>query len=150
MKTKLFCSLFIFLSLLASCKTHVSINEGTFRHIRKFRWNGPVVTADSKIITVIDELILREDGTFTINNSMLRFTSQSVSCEGTWKYIATNTILIKCNPVSGPATLLPGQLHHKETEREIKIINENKLKMPIFNQVKEKFQYIILKREKED
>lgn len=87
-----------------------------------------------------EELILKEDSTFTLT-SYTYFPTPT--CNGKWSIINNDTLFIQCGKEKDPfAPLARGYMGLRE--RKIKIINSNKLKMPIENNVKRK--YVILER----
>jgi len=115
-----FISVFIF-----SCKTQNKyIESGIYSYYYEL--------SDDK-----EELILNSDSSFI-------FYSYKTSCSGRWEYIEPNTILISCNEVDFAEKLQFGYMNTRK--REIKILSKNKLKLPIFNNVKKK--YVILNKEK--
>jgi len=128
-KEILFIGAFFF--LFYSCKTRIDTKKiipGVFEYTYK-KGKG------SK-----EELILNDDSTFVLT-SYTYF--QPPTCNGNWSIINNDTILIKCNPEEHP--LAPFVTGYMEVRiRKIKIINNNKLKMPIENNVIRR--YVILKR----
>ena len=117
--------LFIILFCFFSCKTARSftvITDGVF--VYNYENSGEK-----------EELILNNDGSFVFN-------SYGTKCKGNWKYLSRDSILIKCG--EEPWTNVIGQGYLFPRERKIKVLNENKLKIPIFDDTKRK--YIILER----
>jgi len=87
-----------------------------------------------------EHLILKHDSTFKLT---LYGGPYCPSCDGKWKFIDKNTIRIECFPDKNPlAPISSGYMSLRV--REIKVINNIKLKMPIENNVKRK--YVILER----
>jgi len=93
-------------------------------------------TKDKKIK---DELILNDDSTFRLT---LYDAGYKPSCTGIWKVIDKNTIRIECSPQFFGGSLNSANISKRT--RELKIINNNKIKMPIENNVKRK--YVTLER----
>lgn len=116
--------IYIFLLFLISCKTVTPtiIQEGSFIHEYK---DGATT-----------QLILRKNGSFD-----LKF-SYKQGCSGKWLYVPMDTIIIDCNTVDWTETITKGFMH--ERKQEIIILDEKRLKLPVFNNVKKK--YIILNR----
>jgi len=119
--------------LFTACKTRKEINmlcPGTF----EFIYNKGKESRE--------ELILKGDSTFILTS----FTYiQPPTCNGNWSIINKDTLLINCNPEKDTfAYFVTGYMELRT--RKIKIINNNKLKMPITNNDKRK--YVILQRVK--
>lgn len=90
----------------------------------------------------IEELILKEDSTFILTSYG---SYNPPTCSGYW-CILNDTLLIKCSKDENPlAPALSGYMRPRE--RKLKIMNNDKLKMRIENNVKRK--YVILERVKE-
>ncbi len=117
MKTKYITILVIF-ALAFSCKTQseYKLESGTYRYYYK-------ATTDT------EELILNDDSTFIIN-------SYRTSCSGKWKYIRPNTIVISCEDVDLMQKIQSGYMTLRQ--REIKVIGNNRLQLPIANNTKMK------------
>lgn len=87
--------------------------------------------------TEVEKLILNSDDSFLFN-------SYKTKCNGQWKDIGMNTILIQCNPpINAIEAIVGGYMSLRE--REIKVLSKNKLKMPITNDVYR--NHVILTRE---
>jgi hypothetical protein len=84
----------------------------------------------------ITQLVLNKNNSFELDFSYRQ------GCNGQWKYIAKDTIFIKCNSVDWTEMLTRGYM--SERERKIKVLNENKLKFTDISYIKPK--YIILER----
>ena len=124
MNIKNILSIFVLLFLI-SCKVEKQINIiGTFRYDYKYSDDKEVVR-------------LNNDSTFL-------YTSYFSSCTGTWKYISKDSIIISSKEGSFLESISRGYITPRI--RKIRILNENKLKMPIWGNVKRK--YVILKRVK--
>lgn len=94
----------------------------------------------SKEKNLKDELILKDDSTFVLT---LYGGAYTPTCTGKWKYIEENVIRLECyNETDLLAPITSGYMNLRE--REVKIINSDKLKMPIENNIKRK--YVILRR----
>ena len=116
--------LFLIPTLVFSCGTkNKCIESGVYRYYYK--------SSNEK-----EELILNSDSSFILN-------SYKTSCSGKWEYINPDIILISCDDVNFIDKLQSGYMAMRK--REIKILNKNKLKFPIINNVKMK--YVILKKE---
>ena len=112
--------------LLAGCKTLQStkIESGKFSYDYESDY--------------FDELVLSQDGSFKLS-----FHYGFISaCEGHWKYITKDTILLECGQEPPQNIIQRGYI--SERSRKIKVLNENRLKMPVFNDTKRKS--VILKR----
>lgn len=93
----------------------------------------------SKEKNIKDELILKSDSTFVLNLDGRK----TPTCIGKWQMVDRSSILLECfkdTDLLAPATR--GYL--SERQRIVKIINEKKIKMPIYNNARRK--YIILER----
>lgn len=90
-----------------------------------------------------DELILNNDSTFSLT---LYGGGYKPSCTGKWKFVDRNVIRIECTPDNEPLAFL-NSANINMRARDIKIIDSNRLKMPIENNIKRK--YVILERVKE-
>ena len=116
--------------ILFSCKSRipVKIESGKFQ----YRYEN----YDERI----DEVILNSDGTFTLNfYGQLSFVR---SYSGEWKYIDTDTILITCPDEHWTEAIQRGYISVRQ--RKLKVMSNDKLKMPIEANIKRK--YVILKR----
>ena len=114
----------IVLLFLSSCKVQEPqrIINGTYRYIYG--------SSNLK-----EELFLKEDSSFSFN-------SYGTECDGKWKYIAKDTILISCRNPSIVETITQGYMNQRE--RKIKILNNDRIKVPITNDTRHK--YLVLKR----
>lgn len=90
----------------------------------------------------IKELVLNKDGTFKLTFYYRNIERCESACKGQWKHIAIDTISIQCNPVPWIETI--ERCYMSDREYKIKVLGNNKLKMPIANNVKMK--YVILER----
>ena len=115
--------------LLLGCKTTTltNINGGIF--VYKYK-DG-----------VLEELILNEDSSFVFNSDYCK-------CIGFWKYIANDSIYIKCNGEPWTNTITRSYMTLRE--RKIKVVSENKLKIPFEGNGYVKRKYLILERVKEE
>ena len=116
----------VFILLISGCKTSflTNITDGTF--IYKYQ--------DSNT----NELILNKDSTFKLTFHIGVFGEGCEStCNGYWKYIAKDTIFIKCNPVPWTETIT--RCYMSDREYKIKVLTDNNLKMPITNNLKTKY-----------
>jgi len=110
--------------LLFSCKVQIRhVNEGIYTYHHD--------STDDK-----EELILNSDSTFIFN-------SYKISCSGMWEYKKPNIIKIKCSDVNLIDKIQSGYMTQRI--RQIKILSNNRLKLPITNNVKMK--YVILIKE---
>jgi len=120
--------------LLVSCRTQIyNIERGVFQYKNnKYKKNKC-------------ELRLDKDSTFSLTFYYRLLDDGCVStCNGRWKYIAKDTIFINCYPA--PQTEAFTRCYMSDRERKIKVVNGNKLKLPIYNNVKHKYIYYILER----
>lgn len=87
-------------------------------------------------------LVLKDDSTFTL---ILYGGPYNPTCTGKWTFINKNIIKLECYDEKEPiASIVSGYMSVRE--RKIKIVNSNKLKMPIYNNAKRK--YVMLERKK--
>lgn len=115
---KIYIYFILILCLISSCKTQKQ--DRTVSGTYVFNYEN-----EEK-----EEIIFNEDGTFI-------FTSYKTSCEGSWRYISKDTIILKCYEPSISQSLSKGYVY--PLERKIKILKNNKLKMPVYNNVKRKY-----------
>jgi len=86
-----------------------------------------------------EELILKEDSTFILTSYGIH---HPPTCSGYWS-VSNDTLIIKCCEDESPLVpILSGYMRPRK--RELKIIDNNRLKMSIENNVK--WNYVILKR----
>lgn len=111
--------------LLFSCKSQslYNIETGTYRYQYK--------STDDE-----EELVLNSDSTFVLN-------SYKTSCYGKWRYIHPNTILVICDDVDLMKKIQSNYMSLRK--REVEILRNNRLKLPITNNIKMK--YVILNKE---
>jgi len=116
--------------LISSCKTSsfIKIESGVFVHKYK--------DGDKSKLT------LNKDGSFKLIFYYRNIERCESACNGQWKYIARDTIFIQCDPVSWTETIVRCYMSNRECK--IKVLNVDKLKIPITNNVKMK--YVILER----
>ena len=119
----------LMLFILFSCKTS-NIGCDTIK-------TGKYLWASKKVPSYKYELLLNNDSTFTF----FQYEGVKSTCSGTWK-CNNKEIIISCWNEYWTNQLARGYLNNRV--QNIKIIGKNKLKLPIFNNVKRK--YVILER----
>jgi hypothetical protein len=81
----------------------------------------------SKGIGYKRNLKLNKDGTFVLANE--NFDSKS-ECQGKWKYLSKDTLLLKCDTESFPAIISSGYI--SERQQKVILMDNNQIK---YNQV---------------
>ena len=137
-------------SCFISCKTIQAhrIEEGKFIKTYKYSFLGSECIGE-------DELILNQDSTFSFERSS--HPVGSIKCQGKWYYLDNKTIHLKCDDEKKYYLTLPHDTSSKilfdqtwvkgymrVRERNVKIVNENKIKLEIPEAGVRK--YIVLKR----
>lgn len=114
------------LAVCVSCSSskNIKLKEGMF--VYKYK-NGEEQ----------EELLLKADSSFILNSY------KCTSCTGRWKMLSKDTIMIKCNSIIDVRDFFKRDYMHLR-ERKIKIINNEKLKMPI--EGNSRLKYVILKK----
>lgn len=69
-------------------------------------------------------LKLSEDGTFSLTQ---KYTDVNSSCDGTWKKVDDDTLLLTCSPAKFPEQIQGGYM--SEREKTVEVINSRKLKI---------------------
>lgn len=101
-------TIYFLIILFASCTANKSLIGGYYKSGKDFKHS----------------LILNKDSTFVLSKQYFEVNSK---CQGRWRYLSKDTLLLKCDSESFPAVIAGGYM--SEREQKVIILNSKKIKL---------------------